>query len=212
MKHQTHFKGWFIIIIIGFWLLPIFISEESAKTRVLEEIGKVQSQFGEVASNHVVEGANSTFDFMVVRTGLLEWAMRGEVSKEAQTQTERVMGRVVSTGTSFTNRYVRGAIANVYGLFFRLQMLLVWMPLMIPFLIAIVIDGYVARKMKMSSFGYFSPAAFQLANHTLIFMIMLPAAYLVLPFVMSPMWVPFLAIAAGFAMRLAIKHAQRMIG
>lgn len=211
MSSQRHVLLWIIILALGFFLIPLVISERAAQERVGREVESVRSFFGDVAADEVVLRANHGFETTLVETGILD-AVKRLISEKQEDGLDAPLGHSIDRMSDRTNLYVQASIANTYGLFFRIHMIFIWIPLIIPFIGAVVCDGVVSRKIKMSNTGYFSPAGYNMAVHILIAMVFLPIAYLLIPFAISPFSIPILALISAPALRIAIMNAQRIFG
>ncbi|MDN0082493.1 DUF4400 domain-containing protein [Crenobacter sp. SG2305] len=212
MSNGKHLMAWFIVIMVAFWSTPLFITDAQNKERIVTELGTVASLFGEKTHNLVVDNANSLYQALVIQTGLQAVIDARVVSREQQQQSEHFYGQTLTKMSERTNTYLSNAASNFYGLSIRTQLLVMWFPLLIPFLLGAAADGFACRLIKLSSFGYFSPGVHSVAAHALIFLACLPILYLIAPFVMSPFWIPFMALVAAVALRQVIINAQRFFG
>lgn len=209
MENSKHIWIWIVLFMAAFWSVPIFVSADASKLRIQKELETVYHQFGEQAHNQIVDGSNALYQSLIVNTGLHQFVLNRTVSNAAQKQTEQLLGQTVTVSSNATNNYLSNALANWYGLTLRVQILLIWLPLVIPFLLGAVVDGYVARKIKLSSIGFFSANAFSATSHLLIGLCCLPVLYLIAPMVMSPFWIPLMAVIGAIALRIFIRNAQR---
>jgi len=210
MKHQTHLKGWIFVMFVGLLIVPMFVTAQSGNQRIKSEIAKVRSIFGDNAADTVVNRANKNFDYVFVNSGAVGYIESRIATQEQQDDAALHFGGDVKVMSGAANRYIIGLITNMYGFFFRFNLIMIWLPLSIPFLIGTVIDTLVARKLKTMIFAYFSPAAFQASSHVLIFTMMLPLSYLIIPIVMNPLWIPGLLIAMAAGIRIALLNMQRV--
>lgn len=209
MENGKHIWIWVVIFMVAFWTLPIFITADQSRQRIHDELQTVYQQFGETAHNNIVDNANKLYQSLIIDTGIQQWVSNRTVTDQAQKATQQLLGQTVTEGATATNSYLSNTLANWYGLTLRVQLVLIWIPLILPFLLGAVIDGYVVRKIKLSSIGFFSSNAFSATAHILIFICCLPVLYLIAPMVMSPFWIPAMAIAAAIALRIFIRNAQR---
>lgn len=209
MGNGKHVWGWFVVFMIAFWSTPIFISVESTKERIQSELSNVNAQFGELTHNKVVENSNALYQAMIIDTGLQGWILSRAVTTKVQSDAEVLYGKSIGESSRKTNGYLSNALANFYGLTLRVQLLAMWIPLVVPFLLGAVVDGYATRKIKLATIGFFSPTAFSASSHILIGVTCLPLLYLITPIVMSPFWVPLMAVGAAVALRVVIRNAQR---
>lgn len=212
MSNGKHFWIWFVLFMAAFWVTPLLITDQQSKERIGAELATVAHQFGEETHNRVVDNANALYKALILDTGVQAIIAERVVNQIEQKQSERFYGKTLTRLSDRTNNYLANAATNFYGLAIRTQLLLMWLPLLIPFLLGAVADGYASRMIKMSAFGYFSPAVFSAAAHTLIFLVCLPLLYLIVPFVMSPFWIPVMAVLAAIALRQVIINAQRLFG
>lgn len=210
-SHALHVKGWLVFMLLGLLILPIFFRASDAQERVMRETVTIQKVFGEQTSDKLVTRANAIFDFFFIKTGILHALQKQQATERDKTQSEKYFKKLGVALLESTNAYMLSMITNMYGFTLRLVILFAWLPLLAPIAIGFFTDAYVARFIKLNQFGYYSPAVYSVAAHTMIFTIMLPICYLVIPFVMSPLWLPGLAMMLFLSMWLAIQHAQRML-
>ena len=209
MENGKHIWLWIVIIMVAFWSTPIFMSADSSKRRIQSELNSVHAQFGEEAHNQIVDNANHLYQVLIIDTGLQQFVDNRAVTSKEMKDSEQLYGKSLTLTGTATNAYLTNALANWYGLTLRVQLLLIWLPLTAPFLLGAAGDGYVTRKIKLSSIGFFSSNAFSASSHLLIFFCFLPVLYIISPIAMSPFWLPLMAIIAGFAIHIVIRNAQR---
>lgn len=64
--------------------------------------------------------------------------------------------------------YWKGLLMNLYLMCWRAAHFVVWVVYLVPFLVAIVIDGILVRRVKLASFRYTSPTLYNLSWHSII--------------------------------------------
>jgi hypothetical protein len=110
----------------------------------------------------------------------------------------------------FNNPYFRSIDALLLLASFRLAMLLEWLPWLLAFPVAALVDGYLVRLVKAKEFLHHSPEMFALYACLAILTSCATVLAFVLPFTLHPLAVPCVPVVIGTLMGTAIRdfHAR----
>lgn len=209
---RGHIGFWLIGLFIGMLALPIIFTQELVMKRVYTEIGYLTNNFGPQDAKIIVDGANSTFDDLFVKTGIISSLGKAYARDENKERTEKILGQTVNKLTGATNSYLMSFAANIYAMTLRANIILTWSFYILPFMGAAIVHGFVKRKIKILSFGYVSPTAYGMALHSIIVMTFLPLLYLLAPFAITPLFMPFWAMAVSVPVIAMMSNIQRING
>ena len=209
---RWHIGFWLIGLFVGMLALPIIFTQELVMKRVGTEIGYLTNAFGEQDAKTIVDGANSFFDDWFVKTGIISSLGKAYAVDENKDRTEKILGQTVNKLTGATNSYVMSFAANIYAMTLRVNILLTWAVYILPFLGAAIVHGFVKRKIKILSFGYVSPSAYGIALHSIIALTFFPLLYLLAPFAITPLFMPFWAMVLSVPVIMMMSNIQRING
>lgn len=206
-----HIGLWLILLAVAALLAPAVLPAQGVAGRMNDELGMVVSALGTGQAKRIVAAANRQYEMLFVRNGWMRSAAAAYVEEPAVPHPDRFLpwvGRL----TSATNGYLLSLAGMGYAMLVRLNILAVWTPYVVPFLLAAMIDGAVRRRIKLISFGFFSPVALSVALHSVVALAFLPLLYLILPLPVSPLLVPFWALATALPLMLLTANIQRVKG
>ena len=206
-----HIGLWLILLAVAALLAPAMLPAQGVVGRMNDELGMVVSALGAGQAKRIVDGANRQFETLFAGSGWLRSVSAAYVEEPAVPHADRFMpwvGRL----TSATNGYLLSLAGTSYAMLVRLNILAAWTPYVVPFLLAAMIDGAVRRRIKLMSFGFFSPVALSVALHSFVALAFLPLLYLILPVPVSPLVVPFWALATALPLMLLAANIQRIRG
>ena len=207
MKGTSHIGFWMVAFFVAIFVTPIFVSADLVYARLVEEFLSVQSVFGSSVGSAIVCTTNWIHG-LLVHAGLQDALTRGVHDGREMREAETYLSAIGRLGAETGSRYLVTLLMELYSVTMRLVIVGFWSLLLLPFLGAAVVDGLSWRKVKFATFGYQNPTAFSLGSHALILIAVLPLLYVVMPFAVSPMFMPIWALVAAFPMCFAISHAQ----
>ena len=109
----------------------------------------------------------------------------------------------------FNNPYFRSIDALLLLASFRLAMLLEWLPWLLAFPVAALVDGYLVRLVKAKEFLHHSPEMFALYACLAILISCATVLAFVLPITLHPLAVPCVPVVTGTLMGTAIRDFHR---
>jgi hypothetical protein len=109
----------------------------------------------------------------------------------------------------FNNPYFRSIDALLLLASFRLAMLLEWLPWLLAFPFAAMVDGYLVRMVKAKEFLHHSPEMFALYVSLAILTSCATVLAFVLPITLHPLVVPCVPVVIGTLIGMAIRDFHR---
>lgn len=207
MKTHSHILFWLAVIFIALFIVPIGLAPETVRARVFNEQQASVIIFGVATTNAMTRRANTFYDIVVNDTGIGSfmdkfYTTNSQVSAVPISQdTQRNMGGAV-------NRYLWSVTTLLFGVCFRLNIMLQWLMYLAVFLLAAIIDGTTQRKIKFETVNALSPVKYSLALHAIIAMVFLPIFYMVIPAHISPWFMPFWALVSAWPLAKALGNAS----
>lgn len=198
------------MIAVMFIALPIVITPAETVEKVKTEVGYIKNAFGVEESEKLLASANAFYDDAFVKTGVIKTTGGLYVGDGEKRHGVPGLDSTAAVMTQKTNEYLLSMSANIYALSIRIGILLAWLPYIIPFLSASIVHGLVRRKIKMRSFGFVSPTIYGTSLHALIAITFIPVAYLLVPFAVSPLFIPLWAILSAIPLGLLVANLQRI--
>lgn len=111
--------------------------------------------------------------------------------------------------------YVRDRIRTfwnmLYAVYYRLALIFIWVPYLLPLFLATLIDAYQQRRVRQVRFSYVSPLTRSLASRMRTSIISLLVLVLVLPVHVPAMTYPFVLGLLLLTMWLTVTHLQKHI-
>jgi len=206
---KAHVRLWLIGIFLALLVVPALMSPEAARQRIEREFQASTAIFGAPRASAITERANAAYDSLVEGLGIAHTIRRG--FSKSDDHEHMMFGKKPSmTMGSFVNNYLQTMMTQIYGVFFRGSLMIQWLAYVGAFLIAAFVDGMVQRKVKHETLAMNAPVKFAYAFHTVIIIVFSPIAYLLLPFSVTPWFMPLWALAISYPMAKAIANAVRM--
>lgn len=210
MLWRKHVLTWIILLTLAALLVPAVWSSSDIMKRVVREVELIEGALGKRETAEMTRRATNIYNKMFMETGVIPAARKTIVTEEERKTSSQMFGGSVTRLTNATNDYVIGVSALCYASLVRLLIFWSWVPYIAPFFIAVIVDGYARRQIKMLTFGFLSPVYYSLALHSMIIIIFLPALYLLVPFPVTPLFIPFWALFAAGPVMVAISNTQQL--
>lgn len=210
MKAHSHIGFWVLSFLIAVLLAPALTSPTTIFDRLNSEVDSVKSTFGPFVGGGLVKLANIAHQ-AVSATGAEGVVREGIHSESERMQAETHLSVIGTLAVDTANDYFGGLVLQLYGVVLRALIVGLWAILLVPFVIAVCIDGVSMRGAKLADLGHQNPTAFSLAAHLLIILMALPLMYIAaplpLPATFMLWWSVIVAVPAGFA----IRHMQPIL-
>lgn len=193
------------------FVVPYFVRADHMRGRLVAELDAVRTSLGPEIGNNLIQTANRGYDLTVVRSGLRAAMDDLRQSSSDRENTSRVGSAVLSAATDAVEGYFQSLAMQMYAMILRGTIVAVWLLMLLPFVLAVLVDGLMARSKKFELLGYQNPTAFAAGTHLVVLISVLPLLYIVAPFALSPLFMPYWAAAAALPLSFAIRHMQPIL-
>jgi len=198
---------WFICLMFLLAIILFFIPSTWIEQVTAQEKQVAYEQFGRERTEKVLVNAHNTFNVMFVDTGIEQQTFSFFIPKK-NAEAKPMDGMA---GDFFGMMYGRLAAfwAAVYQGLIRGYFFISWVPYLLPFIIAVVVDALVVRKVRIENFEFASPQYYGFATHMMIFGFFSIFYYFLAPFTVTFVMVPIWAIGMMGMLHLLITNLQR---
>lgn len=210
MWHKHSFI-WMLIILLLLIAIPIISTPAALWDNAKRELALIESAFGNREAVQAAERATRIYDTLFIQTGLVDRTRAFHVSDDEREMTEMMVGGIASAVVGRTNNYIETVSALAYVIILRLNIFIGWLPYILPFMLGAACEGYARRKIKFATFGQYGAMIYSGAQHTAIFIMVLPILYFLAPFPFTPLFVPFWALAASVPIVVLIANASQLL-
>jgi hypothetical protein len=209
MNTFGHLRIWLGLLVVLIVALPALMDADSIARRVNGELEQAQDAFGIERTQRVYERANSAWAAIVVRTGVRS-ALEAAPERRTDNAVRNVITKTQHTLYSTTQRYLKAVSMQMYAVFLRGAILMEWLMFIGFFLVAAVVDGIARRRVKMATGGLASPVKFSWSTHWMLAIAMSPFIYILLPFEITPLFMPVWTLVVALPLSAAIANAVRI--
>lgn len=208
-----HIRIYFIVGILLIFVAPLMTTAPDTRKRVGEEVTVVTNAMGRPFAADVVGTANDWYDTLIRKPGIHDWVARLYVTDAQQrTSSDLWMGQSMRNGSHITNGYLLSVLALVYQAFLRTAVFLSWIPYLFPYMIGVLIHAIAYRQAKLAEYGYISPNLFAISSHLLITLLGAPLLYLLYPWPLNPLTIPFWVVVFSIPLIVAIMNHLPITG
>lgn len=152
MKSHAHIGFWLVTFLVCILCTPMFFSEQSIRTRLDKEVSGVYDLFGDRLGNTLVATANGAHS--VLRASEVNRPLQKSIDHGAdEANATRYFSGLGAMAARESVAYFRSVYMQLYSVILRALILGVWLLLVIPFLIAVVVDGISARQANCPNAG-----------------------------------------------------------
>lgn len=196
-------------MLVGIFVVPFFVSADNLLGSLKREQVAINTVFGDRLANRLFASANSVHEVVFGSTGI-----QSGLNNLQHSQADLKLANQVGSGIAiyFANEAdsrVKAFSVQLYSVTLRAIVLLAWAVLLLPFLVAVIYDGFMMRHVKFASMGHQNPTAFSLAIHATVVLSAVPLLSLVLPtYVVTPLFMPFWALITALPFSFALRHMQ----
>lgn len=208
MTGRSHVFIWLCALLASVFASPLLFSPVSFTQRVADDIRSIDQVLGRDQAASIVKRANSMYQTIFFDSGVSQYTKRAYSSRDSIESSQSFVG--IGAVASMTNHYLESLSINFYSFTIRLLTVFAWIPLFFPFMIACVIDGMASRAIKLETFRYNAPLSYSFGLHASIFGLFLPVFYLIVPFSVSPWFIPIWALSLSCAMMVMVRNVQRI--
>ena len=178
-------------------------------TSLKREQDSIAVVFGQSFSADIALAANAVHGLVFGGSGI-----QAGLNDLQHTPADMALARKVGSGVAefFANEAdnrVKAFSVQLYSVVLRIIVLLAWLLLLLPFIVAVVYDGFQMRHVKFASMGHQNPTAFSLGFHVTVLLCAVPLLSIVLPtYIVTPLFMPFWVIVTALPFSFAIRHTQ----
>jgi hypothetical protein len=211
MKSRSHVGFWLIVFLCAVFVVPYLTRGEVMRGRLVAEVETVRSALGNRMGAGVIDVATVIYNNTVVASGL-----RAAMDEFKHTSTDmgtarKIGSEVLVSGAKAADRYFEALAMQFYAVILRGTIVGLWMLLLLPFAAAVLVDGFATRAKKFETLGFQNPTAFAASFHVLVLVSAVPFMYIVAPFSISPLFMPYWAAAAALPLSFSIQHMQPVL-
>lgn len=210
--NAMHVRFWFFLIALMFFLGPLLRTPQEMNSYVRSEVQVTMNTLGKTWGGGIVGKSVDLFKLAPVqftanifRSGEIDMVEAGKenfVYKSWGTQ----------IAMTFANKMMGGWGALLFIMSIRLMIMLSWFVLLAPMLIAACVDGISMRKIKHYNFKSVRPATYTLLSFFIIPFALGPFVYLVVPFPVSPAYIPLITSVMLLPVALLMANTQPLFG
>lgn len=185
------------------------VSADKLMTSLEREQDSIAVVFGQSFSADITLAANAVHGLAFGGTGI-----QAGLNDLQHTQADMALARRVGSGVAEffaieADNRVKAFSVQLYSVVLRIIVLLAWLLMLLPFIIAVVYDGFQMRHVKFASMGHQNPTAFSLGFHVTVLLCAVPLLSIVLPtYIVTPLFMPFWVIVTALPFSFAIRHTQ----
>lgn len=205
-----HLLIWLGGLLALFLLVPVFATPQMVWRAAQTELALLEGAFGLHDTKMIAASAANLYQLTFVDTGLIAKLDSAYAHHPGADSRQTVPGATVAI-TTVTNRYLETVSAVFYIMSVRILIVLSWLPYLLPFLLGAVGEGATRRQLKYATFGQHGAALYAMALQTAVVILFLPLVYLIIPFPVSPLVVPFWAMLAAMPIIVLISNASQIL-
>jgi hypothetical protein len=211
MNSRSHVGFWLILFLVGILVTPYIWRADTMRGKLVTDVTSIKRVLGDKAGGMVVQVATSIYDATVGASGLGQSMHDMQHSRADYELANRVGSKVMEGAARQADAYMQSLAMELYAVILRMCLVACWLVMLLPVAAAVVIDGLSARAKKFETLGFQNPTAFSMAVHTAIFLAVLPLLYIVAPIPITPLFMPYWAVAAALPVSFAITHMQPVL-
>ncbi len=208
MTTRTHVGFWLLAFLALFFLTPIMRNGPAMEAFVERELALTRQTFGQSTTDLLQKQAQLVFSLYTPAASLAAATVRGK-------DMDLTRAITAAPGVAFAkgfNSYIEGLVLNLFVIVLRCFIFLLWLVVLLPVLVASVIDGFVQRAIKRAEFGAIRPAAYTLTSIIVVPLAMAPLVYLVIPLPISPLVSPLWALTLILPLSAMVSNMQPIFG
>lgn len=210
MKSHSHIGFWIVTFLVSILVAPLIIKPATMYERLDLEVKTIYDVFGATIGGKVISSVNAMHG-AVVSLGVHDAVRRAIHTKQDKENAVHNFSVVAEAAVDPVNSYFQGLLMQFYGVLLRGVMVLSWLLLLLPFIVAVVVDGVSSRDAKVAELGYQNPTAFALSLHVVILLSALPLLYIAAPLPITPTFTFWWVLVVALPMGYALSHVQPVL-
>jgi hypothetical protein len=203
-------RAWFLFLLLVFihlLLYTLVVSEGWLQRMLVSERRATQELLGPTNAQYAEDRAKHLFTDAFVDTGIQAQSFRTFVPTEQQQANDGAMSEVSSPRIfDWVESRLRAFWTMLYGVTQRVSSGLLWWPFILITLVPFLVDAFVTRKIKKTSFALTSPHMQGLATRAIPLLLIGYFLLLFVPVTVSPLVVPVLMVATSALMWVVVAH------
>jgi len=211
VNSRAHLGFWLVVFLCAIFVVPYFVRGQEMRVRLENEVSAIQHVLGRRIGAGVVDNANVVYESTVVASGLRTAMDDLKHSQRDRELAERVGTRILAEAAMGVDSYLQALSMQLYAVILRSTVVLAWLMMLAPFAAAVLIDGFATRAKKFENMGFQNPTAFAMGFHLAVLVSAVPLIYVVAPFSISPLFMPYWAVACALPLSFAIQHMQPVL-
>jgi hypothetical protein len=203
---------WIVLALVGIFVVPFLVSADNLLTSLKREQDAIAAVFGPSVSGQINLAANGAHAILFQSTGI-----QSGLNALQHDQADLALANKVGSGVALyfareADSKIKALSVQMYSVILRVVVLLAWLLLLLPFLVAVVYDGFQMRHVKFANMGHQNPTAFSLGFHVSVLLCAIPLLSIVVPmYIVTPLFMPFWAIVTALPFSFAIRHTQPIL-
>jgi hypothetical protein len=206
MSIGGHVKFWLIGFVMLFFIMAAVVKPEQYYKVVNEDISRIFTAHGREKGEVIVLDANRLFGSIFGETALRKVVstMHNRVSHEA------ALFGIEQRGAAFTNGILRTFKLEIYTLMLRMSSASSWLMAMVVLGVAAMVDGVVSRQIKISGYGFTSPAIQARLAHLCIALAGSSSLMFFLPISVPLWWWPVVVVLVTLSVRFITSNIKQV--
>jgi hypothetical protein len=207
-----HIAIWLLAELLTIVAAPAYYNADAYRDSIAAQMEEISRWYGENEVSRMKAGADEMYIALVRRTGFAEF-VKGLASPSTPTPalaraTNQNVPHLMSRVATGMSEYWPALLLSIYQVCLRAIHAWIWFLYLIPFLVAVIFDGIMARKVKLTTFSYSSPTVYNAAWHMIIFTMAVAVFLLTASLHIHVFFFPSAVAIVGLLIRLLISNAQ----
>lgn len=190
-----------------FFVMVALVSPEQYLEAANSDVNRIVNNYGEEIGSEIVSSSNEFYTDLLGDGAVHD--MLGILHDTHTGKSDTLTGAEYKA-TQFTNRLLRTMKLELYVIILRFHAAMQWFVAMAIFAMVAAIDGLVERKIKLTGYGYTSPALQARMAHLSIAMTGISMAMLYLPVSVPFFWWPMTAVLVAISIRFLTSNIKQV--
>lgn len=201
---------WVFVLLLEIVVVFALSPAESVARLSQDEYQLISNELGPLRAYSVTSRANSQFSSALIDTGIVAESFHLFVPTRDERDASQHLQMLGHGVFAYVSDRLTVLWSIVFQGFVRMQMFSLWLPVMLPLIVASSVDAYFVRRVKLISFSMFSAPVYGASLRSLVMLVFLPCLYAILPLAVTPLFVPAWYLWAAAAMWGLLSNMQRM--
>jgi len=208
----NHILAWVFLLSVSVFLVPAFYTPERYGEAISVQMEEAASWYGRDQTIRIRDGADALYKTVVHGSGFssLIVGLSGPAPTRSSSNNTVFSEGVKRMDIGYAD-YSQSLLLSIYQLCLRLFHTWIWVMYLLPFMLAIAWDGYMNRKVKLSSFRYTSPTVYNFSWHAIILIFAGAALFFATSLSVHTFVYPAIITLAGFLLRSLISNVQASV-